>query len=69
MNEISRWMVAFGTVFASVGFVFLGMGLAFVQPQSREITVGWVLMVGGTVVALVGWVLFRRTQGPDTSSD
>lgn len=69
MNEISRWMVAFGSVFASVGLVFLGLGLSFVKPESSEITIGWVLMAAGSVVALLGWVLFRRTEGPDTSTD
>lgn len=69
VNELSRWMVAFGIVFAAVGLVFLGMGLSFVRPESSEITLGWWLMIGGSIVALLGWVLFRRTEGPDTSLD
>lgn len=69
MNQISRLMVAFGSVFASVGLVFLGLGLSFVRPESSEITIGWVLMVGGSVVALLGWIIFRRTEGPDTYRD
>lgn len=67
MNNIARWMVALGIAFAAVGFVFLGMGLAFVRPESSEVNLGWALMVGGTVVALLGWLLFKRTEGPDTS--
>lgn len=69
MNEISRWMVALGCVFAAVGLVFLGMGMSFVKPESSEITLGWSLMIGGVIVALLGWILFRRTEGPDTSLD
>lgn len=69
MNEISRWMVALGCTFASVGLVFLGLGLSFVRPESSEITIGWVLMAGGSIVALLGWFLFRRTEGPDTYRD
>jgi hypothetical protein len=69
MNEIARWMVALGSVASSVGLVFLGIGMAFVQPESRDITAGWVLMVGGAVVAVAGWVLFNATKGPDTSSE
>jgi type VI protein secretion system component VasK len=67
MNNLARWMVALGVVAASVGFVFLGLGLSFVQPESSEITIGWALMAGGAVVGLLGWVLFKRTEGPDTS--
>ncbi len=69
MNALSRWMLAFGSVIASVGLVFLGIGLSFVRPESGDITLGWVLMVGGSVVALVGWFLFRATEGPDTYRD
>jgi hypothetical protein len=69
MHEVSRWMVALGSVFATVGFVFLGVGTSFVRPQESDITVGWILMIGGSVVGLLGWVLFRRTEGPDTSID
>lgn len=66
MNNLARWMVALGVVAASVGFVFLGIGLSFVQPESSEITIGWVLMAGGAVVGLIGWVVFKQTEGPDT---
>lgn len=68
MNNIARWMVALGVAIAAVGFVFLGIGLSFVQPEGSDITLGWGLMAGGTVVALLGWVLFKRTEGPDTST-
>lgn len=68
MNNIARWMVALGVAFAAVGFVFLGIGLSFVQPEGSDVTLGWGLMVGGTVVALLGWVLYKRTEGPDTST-
>ena len=67
MNNLARWMVALGVVAASVGFVFLGLGFSFVRPESSEITIGWVLMAGGAVVGLAGWVLFKQTEGPDTS--
>ncbi len=56
-----------GVVAASVGFTFLGLGLSFVQPESSEITIGWVLMAAGAVVGLIRWLLFKRTEGPDTS--
>lgn len=68
MNNIARWMVALGVAFAAVGFVFLGIGLAYVQPESSEINLGWWLMAGGAIVGLLGWVLFKRTQGPDTAT-
>lgn len=66
MNNIARWMVALGVAFASVGFVFIGIGLSFVQPEGSDITIGTVLLAGGAVVALLGWILFKRTEGPDT---
>jgi predicted permease len=69
MNEVARWMVALGSVASSVGLVFLGIGMSFVHPENRDITAGWMLMIGGAVVAVVGWFLFNATKGPDTSTD
>lgn len=67
MNNLARWMVALGVVAGSVGFTLLGLGLSYVQPESSEITMGWMLMAGGTVVGLLGWLVFKQTQGPDTA--
>lgn len=69
MIEIARWMVALGSVAASVGLVFLGMGMASVEPRQQEISVGWLLMIGGLVATIVGWVVLRARDEPDTSVD
>jgi len=69
MNALSRWMLALGSVAAAAGLTFLVIGMSFVQPETGDITIGWVLMIGGSVVALLGWFLFRATEGPDTYRD
>ncbi len=69
MNEIARWMIALGSVVASVGLVVFGIGTSFVRPEASEVNLGLVLMNGGLVVFFVGGGLYQRTKGPDTSSD
>lgn len=65
MNEVARWLISLGVVIASVGLVVLGMGMSFVRPESSEFNLGLLLMIGGSVAAVVGFVLYRSTQGPD----
>ena len=69
MNEIAKWMIALGSVVASVGLVVFGIGTSFVRPEDDEITLGLILMIGGLLVFFLGGGLYQRTKGPDTSSD
>ncbi|MDQ3467978.1 MAG: hypothetical protein M3411_07050 [Chloroflexota bacterium] len=69
MIEIARWFVALGSTAAAVGLVFLGMGMAYVEPRQQEISVGWILMVGGVVATAIGWFVLRARDEPGTSTD
>ena len=60
ISEVSRWLIALGSVLAAVGFTLLGIGLAFVEPESLEITIGTILMIGGIAATIVGGVLYRK---------
>lgn len=69
MNEVAKWMIALGSVVASVGLVVFGIGTSFVRPGADEINIGLALMIGGLLVFFVGGGLYQRTKGPDTSTD
>ena len=60
--EIARWMLSLGSVAAAVGFTILGMGTSYVRPDESLITLGWVLMIGGIVVAVVGGIAHRTAD-------
>ena len=63
-REVARLLIAFGSVIAAVGFTVLGMGLSYVDPSSRDVTIGVWLMVGGGVAALAGAAIYRVTEEP-----
>jgi len=63
-REVARLLIAFGSVIAVVGLTFLGMGLAYVDPRSFDITWGAALMIGGGVAAIVGVAMYRVTEEP-----
>ena len=66
--NVARWVIAFGVVGAAVGLTVLGMGTSFVDPDDGMITIGLVLMVGGIVAAVIGAVVYRNSDEPDTST-
>ena len=63
-REVARLLIAFGSVVATVGFTVLGMGLAYVDPSSRDITIGVWLMIAGGVAAIAGVAIYRVTEEP-----
>jgi hypothetical protein len=66
--EIARLMVAFGVVAAAVGFTFVGMATSYVVPHETMFTWGLALMIGGGLVAIVGWLVHRATDEADNST-
>lgn len=66
--EVSRWVIALGSVAAGVGLVVLGMGTAYAQPDDGQITLGLVLMIGGSLAAIVAGLVYRNSDEPDIST-
>ncbi len=59
---IAKLLVALGTVGASVGFMFVGIGQATPDDLDWMVSSGFVLLVGGIVMAAIGAVLYRSTE-------
>lgn len=60
MLELSRILIAGGSVAASCGLIIYGMGASYWQPRSLELTSGLWLMIIGTIVTIVGGFMFRQ---------
>lgn len=65
--NVARWVIALGSAIAATGLVVLGIGMSYVRPENSEITIGLVLMLGGIAAAVVGAVVYRASDEPDTS--
>ncbi|MFL5758633.1 MAG: hypothetical protein ACJ789_02780 [Thermomicrobiales bacterium] len=64
---IARLLVSIGSVAASVGLVVFGMGTSFVESDDSLINLGLGLMIGGVIAAVVGAVIYRATEGKNTT--
>ena len=61
MQEMSRILTAAGLVIASVGLTVYGMAASYYNPGTYDLELGRWMMVIGTVVSIVGVVLYRKT--------
>ncbi|MFM8593664.1 MAG: hypothetical protein ACKOCK_04655 [Chloroflexota bacterium] len=68
MAEISRILIALGSVAAWTGLIILGMGMSELLPGASLINIGGPMMAVGLVVLLLGVVLYRMSREPDTST-
>lgn len=68
MAEISRILIALGSVAAWTGLIILGMGMSELLPGVSLINIGGPMMAVGLVVLLLGVVLYRMSHEPDTST-
>lgn len=68
MAEISRILIALGSVAAWTGLIILGMGMSELLPGVSLINIGGPMMAVGLVVLLLGVVLYRMSREPDTST-
>ncbi len=59
---IAKLLVALGTVGASVGFMFIGIGQATPDDLEWMTSSGVVLLVGGIVVAILGALWYRSGE-------
>lgn len=63
--NIWGWLIVFGSVGASVGFILYGMGTSTLQPDPLLIDSGRYLLIGGLLALVVGLFAYKAT---DTSS-
>ncbi|MBA2754974.1 MAG: hypothetical protein H0U40_11015 [Chloroflexia bacterium] len=59
------WAISLGSVLAVFGLVVWAMGRAYTDQRSLEDTVGSWLMIGGTLVLIIGGVAFGRASHDD----
>jgi len=59
---IAKLLVALGTVGASVGFMFVGIGQATPDDLDWMVSAGFLLLVAGFVVGLLGAVWYRSGE-------
>lgn len=60
--NIWGWLIVFGSVGASVGFILYGMGTSTLQPDRLLIDTGKYLMIGCIIALAVGFVAFKATE-------
>ena len=59
---IAKLLVALGTVGASVGFMFIGIGESTPEDLDWMTNIGVVLLIAGIVIALLGSIWYRSTE-------
>ena len=67
--ELSRWMVALGSVAAAVGLTVFGMATSTLHPMDDLVRLGIILMIAGGIVFIVGMLAHHRLDESDTSTD
>ncbi len=59
----ARWtmaLTALGSVLAVFGVVIYAMNRAYTEERPLETTASWSLMIGGTVVFIIGAIMYAR---------
>lgn len=68
MAEISRILIAIGSVAAWTGVILFGMGSSELIPGADLLGKGKVGMIAGLIILVVGLVLYRSSREPDLST-
>ena len=55
-------MTAFGSALAAAGFMFIGIAGAIAGGHETMTNAGWVLLIGGIVMAVIGAFWYRSTE-------
>lgn len=55
-------LVAFGTVAAATGFTLIGTSMAIIGDHDTMTDVSWVLMIGGTIISVLGALWYRSNE-------
>ena len=63
--NIWSWLIVVGSVAAGVGLTLFGMGTSTLTTDPQLFNIGLVLMVGGVIALIVGWVAWKATTGPN----
>jgi hypothetical protein len=61
------WLIILGAVGAPVGFALYGMGTSTLVPDSVLINTGRLLLFGGILILIIGFVAFKATDDPNRS--
>lgn len=69
MLEVSRLLVALGSVTASVGLLIVGLATSTFQPMQDLIQLSIYMMIGGLIVFVVGMLLHHRLDDSDHSAE
>jgi hypothetical protein len=59
--NIWGWLIVFGSVGASVGFILYGMGTSTLQPDPLLVDSGKYLLGGGLFALIVGFFAYKAT--------
>ena len=60
--NLAGWLIVLGAVAAAVGLTLFGMGSSTLQADGQLISIGSILIVGGLVALVVGFVAYKATQ-------
>ncbi len=61
MHELSRILTSLGVVAASTGLIVYGMAASYYNPGGFDLSLGLWLMIIGTIVSIIGWVMYRQS--------
>ncbi|MCA9880732.1 MAG: hypothetical protein KC442_23205 [Thermomicrobiales bacterium] len=59
------WLIILGAVGSSVGFTLYGMGTSTLLVDPLLVSTGRILLWGGLLVLIVGFVAFKATDDPN----
>lgn len=61
------WLIILGAVGSSVGFTLYGMGTSTLLVDPLLVNTGRILLFGGLLILIVGFVAFKATDDPNKS--
>lgn len=61
------WLIILGAVGSSVGLVLYGMGTSTLMVDPLLVNTGRILLFGGLLILVVGYVAFKATDDPNKS--
>ena len=60
--NLAGWLIVLGAVGSAVGVTLFGMGSSTLQADGQLVNIGSILMVGGILGLVVGFVAYKATQ-------
>ncbi len=61
------WLIMLGAVGAPAGFILYGMGTSTLLVDPLLVSTGRILLFGGLLILIVGYVAFKATDDPNSS--